>query len=306
MRRAMPRSSPAALSRLAGARRIAVLSANRQGANRHAAYWLIVLPALLMLAALYFLPLANVLLTSVTDPKPGFQNYGLLFTSASVQKTLLTTLRIAAITTFFALLLGYVVAYAMRAASTRTQRFMLVAVLLPFWISVLVRSFAWIALLGTQGPLNSALVAWGIVDEPVALVRNETGVLIGMVHIMVPYAVLTLYASMRGIDVGLVAAARSLGASRFQAFRMVFLPLTVPGLIGAGTLVFILSLGFYVTPTLLGGGKVLMIAEYVAVQINDTLRWGLGTMLAATLMIAVLGSLWALSRVVDVKKLFGA
>ena len=278
---------------------------NRQGANRHTAYWLVVLPALLMLVLLYFVPLGNVLLTSVTDPKPGLDNYGLLFTSASVQRSLLTTLRIAAITTVFALLLGYVVAYAMRAASTRTQRLMLVLVLLPFWISILVRSFAWIALLGTQGPVNSALVAWGLVDEPVSLVRNETGVLIGMIHVMVPYAVLTLYANMRGIDAGLVAAARSLGASRWQAFRMVFLPLTAPGLIGAGMLVFILSLGFYITPALLGGGKVLMIAEYVAVQINDTLRWGLGTMLAATLMISVLGTLWVLSRVIDVKRLFG-
>ncbi len=280
-------------------------SANKPGSSKHTAYWLVVLPALLMLVLLYFVPLGNVLLTSVTDPKPGLDNYGLLFTSASVQRSLLTTLRIAAITTVFALLLGYVVAYAMRAASTRTQRLMLVLVLLPFWISILVRSFAWIALLGTQGPVNSALVAWGLVDEPVSLVRNETGVLIGMIHVMVPYAVLTLYANMRGIDAGLVAAARSLGASRWQAFRMVFLPLTAPGLIGAGLLVFILSLGFYITPALLGGGKVLMIAEYVAVQINDTLRWGLGTMLAATLMISVLGTLWVLSRVVDVKRLFG-
>lgn len=279
---------------------------NKRAANRHGVYWLVVLPALLMLLVLYIVPLGQVLLTSVTDPRPGLQNYGLLFTSASVQKSLLTTVRIAAITTFFALLLGYVVAYAMRGAHTRTQRLMLVLVLLPFWISILVRSFAWIALLGTQGPLNSALMAWGLVDEPVALVRNETGVLIGMIHVMVPYAVLTLYANMRGIDAGLVSAARSLGASRWQAFRMVFLPLTTPGLIGAGLLVFILSLGFYITPALLGGGKVLMIAEYVAVQINDTLRWGLGTMLATTLMIAVLGVLWALSRVVDVKRLFGA
>lgn len=274
--------------------------------RRHGAYWLIVLPAVLMLLVLYLVPLGQVLLTSVTDPRPGLQNYQLLFTSTSVQKSMLTTVRIAAVTTFFALLLGYVVAYAMRTASTRTQRLMLVGVLLPFWISVLVRSFAWIALLGTQGPLNAALMARGIVDEPVALVRNETGVLIGMVHVMVPYAVLTLYANMRGIDGGLVSAARSLGASRFQAFRMVFFPLTAPGLVGAGLLVFILSLGFYITPALLGGGKVLMIAEYVAVQINDTLRWGLGTMLAATLMIAVLGTLWALSRVIDVKRLFGA
>lgn len=275
-------------------------------ASANRVYWLIVLPALLMLVALYLVPLANVLVTSVTDPKPGLGNYGLLFTSTSVQKALLTTLRIAAITTFMALLLGYLVAYAMRAASTERQRLMLFCVLLPFWISVLVRSFAWIALLGTQGPVNAFLVGSGLIAEPLALVRNETGVLIGMVHVMLPYAILTLYANMRGIDAGLVAAARSLGASRLQAFRMVFLPLTRPGLIGAGTLVFILSLGFYVTPALLGGGKVLMIAEYVAVQINDTLRWGLGTMLATTLMIAVLGALWALSRVVDVKRLFGA
>jgi putative spermidine/putrescine transport system permease protein len=274
--------------------------------SAHAVYWLLVLPAVLMLVTLYLVPLANVLLTSVTDPKPGLGNYALLFTSSSVQRALVTTLRIAAITTVVALVLGYVVAYAMRAASTQRQRIMLFCVLLPFWISILVRSFAWIALLGSQGPLNTTLLGWGLIDEPLGVVRNETGVLIGMIHVMLPYAILTLYANMRGIDVGLVAAARSLGASRFQAFRMVFLPLTAPGLIGAGTLVFILSLGFYVTPALLGGGKVLMIAEYVAVQINDTLRWGLGTMLATTLMISVLGALWALSRVIDVKKLFGA
>ena len=269
-------------------------------------YWLIVLPALIMLVAIYFVPLGNVLLTSVREPKPGFANYELLFTSASVQKTLMTTARIAAITTAFALLLGYAVAYAMRAATSQRQRLMLFCVLLPFWISVLVRSFAWLTILGPQGPINAALQGLGLTDEPVQLARNETGVLIAMVHVMLPYAILTLYANMRGIDAGLVAAARSLGASRFQAFRMVFLPLTRPGLIGAGTLVFILSLGFYVTPAILGGGRVLMVAQYTAIQINETSRWGLGTMLAASLMIAVVGALWALSRVIDVKRLFGA
>ncbi|MBL6616808.1 MAG: ABC transporter permease [Reyranella sp.] len=299
-------SSPAAPSRSAGGRRIAVPSLAEPGRSGRTAYWLIMLPAVIMLLLIYLVPLGDVLLTSVTDPRPGLDNYAMLFTSSSVQKALLTTLRIAAITTAAALLMGYLVAYAMRAASSRKQRIMLFCVLLPFWISVLVRSFAWLTLLRGSGPVNNLLVGLGLIDEPLALVRNETGVLIGMIHVMLPYAILTLYANMRGIDVGLVAAARSLGASRLQAFRMVFLPLTRPGLIGAGTLVFILSLGFYVTPALLGGGKVLMIAEYVAVQINDTLRWGLGTMLAATLMIAVLGALWALSRVVDVRRLFGA
>jgi putative spermidine/putrescine transport system permease protein len=183
---------------------------------------------------------------------------------------------------------------------------MLFCVLLPFWISVLVRSFAWLTILGPQGPINATLQGLGLTDEPVQLARNETGVLIAMVHVMLPYAILTLYANMRGIDAGLVSAARSLGASRFQAFRMVFLPLTRPGMIGAATLVFILSLGFYVTPAILGGGRVLMVAQYTAIQISETSRWGLGTMLAATLMIAVLGAMWALSRVIDVKRLFGA
>jgi putative spermidine/putrescine transport system permease protein len=283
-------------------RRIAVLSPARD-INR--IYWLILLPALLMLVVLYFVPLGNVLLTSVTDPKPGLGNYGLLFTSSAVQKTLMTTVRIAAITTALALLLGYAVAYAMRAATSQKQRVMLFCVLLPFWISVLVRSFAWLTILGPRGPLNAALMGLGLTDEPLALSRNETGVLIAMVHVMLPYAILTLYANMRGIDAGLVSAARSLGASRFQAFRMVFLPATRPGLIGAGSLVFILSLGFYVTPAILGGGRVLMVAQYTALQINETMRWGLGTMLAGTLMIAVLGTLWALSRVIDVKRLFG-
>lgn len=273
------------------------------GINR--VYWLIVLPALLMLLALYFVPLGNVLVTSVTDPRPGLGNYELLFTSAAIQKTLTTTARIACVTTFFAVVLGYAVAYAMRAATSKRQRLMLFCVLLPFWISVLVRSFAWLTILGPQGPINAALMGLGLVDEPVALTRNETGVLISMVHVMLPYAILTLYANMRGIDAGLVSAARSLGASRFQAFRMVFLPLSRPGVIGAATLVFILSLGFYVTPALLGGGKVMMVAQYTAFQINETMRWGLGTMLAAALMIAVLGTLWALSRVIDVKRLFG-
>src|SRR5258708_15941923 len=166
---ARSRSSQGRRSRSAGGRRIAVLSP-----VRHSAYWLIMLPALVMLVVLYFVPRGNVLLTSVTDPKPGLGNYGLLFTSSSVHRTLVTTLRIAAITTVFALLLGYVVAYAMRAATSRRQRLMLFAVLLPFWISLLVRSFASIPPFGTPRPPTHALFGMGLIDEPLTLVRNET------------------------------------------------------------------------------------------------------------------------------------
>jgi putative spermidine/putrescine transport system permease protein len=127
-----------------------------------------------------------------------------------------------------------------------------------------------------------------------------------MVHYMAPMAVLTLYVNMQGIDRRLVAAARGLGASRREAFLRVFLPLSLPGIVAAGILVFIFSLGFYITPAILGGGKTLMVAEYISVMITETLNWGTGTMMASTLMIAVLALLAILSRVVDLRRLFGA
>jgi putative spermidine/putrescine transport system permease protein len=146
----------------------------------------------------------------------------------------------------------------------------------------------------------------GVIAQPLDLLWNELAVCIGMVHYMVPYAVLPLYANMRDIDPRLIAAARGLGATGSQAFRRVFLPLSLPGIVGAGVLVFIFSLGFFVTPAILGGGKTLMIAEYIRVQIMDLLHWGVGTMLSTALIAAVLLALGLLGRVVDLRKLLGA
>jgi len=170
---------------------------------------------------------------------------------------------------------------------------------------VLVRAFAWVTLLRRQGLINEALMGAGLIDEPLRLIWNEFGIAVGMVHYMIPYAVLPLYASMRDIDPRLVPAARGLGASRFEAFRRVFLPLTRPGIIAATVLVFIFSLGFYVTPAILGGGRTLMIAEYIKLQILDLIRWGLGTMMASTLLAAIVLLLWVMSRIVDIRRVFG-
>jgi putative spermidine/putrescine transport system permease protein len=229
-----------------------------------------------------------------------------LFTSESVQRVLWTTARISLITTAITMLLGYVVAYAMVHATAGQLRWLTFFVLLPLWISVLVRAFAWVTLLRSNGLINTALLQLGLIGEPIALLRNEIGVMIGMVHYMIPFAVLPLYANMRGIDLRLVAAARGLGASAWQAFARVFLPLSMPGIVGAGVLVFIFSLGFYVTPAILGGGRVLLVSEYIGVQILNTIRWGLATMLASTLLVCVLLLLAALSRLVDLRNLFGA
>lgn len=271
-----------------------------------AGWWLLLLPALLLVVVFYVAPILQVLTISVTEPEPGLGNYERLFTSPAVQRVILTTLRICVITTVFALLLGYAIAYAITLASPRARSWWILAVLVPLWISVLVRAFAWVTLLRRQGLVNNTLLELGVIPEPLPLVWNEFGIIVGMVHYMVPFAVLPMLASMREIDPRLLAAARGLGASRGEVFRRVFLPLSMPGVIAAGVLVFIFSLGFYITPAILGGGKTLMVAEWIGLQILDLIRWGLGTMMATMLVIAILLTLAVFSRIVDLRRIFGA
>ena len=269
-------------------------------------WWALILPAFLLMTAFYVAPILQVLAISFTEPQPGLGNYERLLTSESVQRVIGTTLRIGVITTIIALVLGYALAYRIALSGPRAQRWWLLAVLLPLWISVLVRAFAWVTLLRRQGLVNQGLQAAGIIEAPLALVWNEFGIVIGMVHYMVPYAVLPILASMREIDPRLLAAARGLGASRRTAFLRVFLPLSAPGLVAAGVLVFIFSLGFYITPAILGGGKTLMAAEWIKLQILDIIRWGLGTMLATVMVVAILVTLGIFSRIVDLRRMFGA
>ncbi len=269
-------------------------------------WWLLILPALLLLLAFYVAPIVQVLAVSVTEPEMGLGNYERIFTSGSVQRVILTTLRICLITTVFALLLGYGIAYAITLASPRMKGWWILAVLVPLWISVLVRAFAWVTLLRRQGLINNTLMESGLISEPLPLVWNEFGIIVGMVHYMVPFAVLPMLSSMREIDPRLLAAARGLGASRGDTFRRVFLPLSMPGVIAAGVLVFIFSLGFYITPAILGGGKTLMVAEWISLQILDLIRWGLGTMMATMLVLAILVTLAVFSRIVDLRRIFGS
>lgn len=271
-----------------------------------AIYWMLALLPLAVLSVFYLYPLFQVLKISFMEPEPGLGNYARLLGSSAVWRVVGTTAWICTITSALTLLLGYLLAYCILHVSGRWQTWMMFAVLLSFWISILIRAFAWITLLQTRGLVNGILISLGVVDQPIPFIRNELGVVIGMVHYMVPYAVLPLLANMRTIDPRLVPAARGLGASPAQAFLRVYLPLSLPGLIGAGILVFIFSIGFYVTPALLGGGRVTMVAEYMAVQVKETLDWGLGTALASSMLAVVFLMLALLARVVKFRKLFGA
>jgi len=274
-------------------------------ASRFNPYWLLVAPAVLLVLALYVAPIANVLFLSVTDPKPGLGNYYRIFESDTVANLIIRTIRLCLITTVCSVILGYVVAYAMIHALSHVRQRMMAILLISFWISVLVRSFAWMMLLGHNGLVNNTLMASGLISDPLPLMRNEFGVLVGMTEYMVPYAILPLLANMQGIDPQLASASRSLGASRAQTFFRVYLPLTRPGIIAASLLVFITSLGFYVTPAILGGGKVQMIAEYISVQLLVTVRWGTAAMLATLMIASVLAMMYVLNRFMKLSAVFG-
>ena len=259
-----------------------------------------------LIIALYVWPVMNILWLGVSDPELGIQNYKLLFTKSSLVKILWTTIRVCLITTLFSVVIGYLIAYAMVHLVGRERNWMLTLVLISFWVSVLVRAFSWLTLLGRNGLVNAVLVGSGLVEEPISMIRNEFGVLIGMVHYMIPYAVLPLLANMQGIDHRVMDASCSLGAGPLLTFVRIYLPLTKPGVIASSLLVFIISLGFYVTPALLGGGRVLMVAEYVSVQILVTVQWGVAAMLATLLLSGVFALLYIMSRFMKIGEVFGA
>ena len=221
----------------------------------------------------------------------------------AVYRTILwRTLEIGLLVTVACLILAYPLAYKLASLREGTANLLMILVLLPFWTSLLVRSAAWIVLLQREGPINALLQRLGLIEAPLTLVFNRTGVLIAMTHVLLPFMVLPLYAVMRGIPKSHVRAALSLGAPPFTAFRRVFLPQTVPG-IGAGALlVFILALGYYITPALVGGADDQMIAYFIAFFTLQTVNWGMAAALASVLLLAVTALYLVYARVVGVDK----
>lgn len=262
------------------------------------------LPVLLIL--LYVVPFLGIASWSVTLPEPGLGNFERLATDGPALAVILRTLRICFITTAIALILGYLLAYHWVFGTARVRWLVELGILIPFWISVLVRTFGWLVLLGREGLINDALVGSGLTGEPLALVRNEIGVIVGMVHFMVPFAVLPIASSLRQMDRRLTLASRGLGARPITTFLFVVLPLSLPGIVGAATIVFVFSLGFFVTPAILGGGRTVMVAEYIYLQIFQTTNWGFGAALSLLLIVIVAGLVALVARVARLHKLAGA
>lgn len=246
-------------------------------------------------------------LRSITDPpNAGLANYQTFFASEADVRVLGNTFYIAAISTIVCLAIGYPYAYLMNIVPPRVAGLLLIAVLIPFWSSLLVRTFAWEVILRDTGVINSLLISWGIITQPLALMRNTLGVILGMSQILLPFMVLPLFAVMRRIDLEYTKAAANLGAPPFAAFRRVFLPLSLPGVVAGTLLVFVLALGFYITPTILGSPRETMISRFIADQIQQRLDWGLGSAMAVILMGLTFVALILASRVVRLRDVFGA
>lgn len=203
------------------------------------------------------------------------------------------TLTIAALTTLICVLLAFPLCAWLAGLSDRTRNLLLLLVLLPFWTATLVRTTAWMVLLQDRGVINQFLLATGLISEPLRLMYNRLGVIIAMVHVMLPFMIFPLLGSMRSVDPRLMRAAASLGARPFQAFRRVYLPQVLPGLMAGSLMVFIVTLGFYITPTLLGGPGDQMISFYIAQFTTGTLNWGLAAALSV-LLLGVTGGLYLL------------
>jgi ABC-type spermidine/putrescine transport system permease subunit I len=276
----------------------------RLGANRWA--WLIV-PALVFLVVFFLAPLIQMSARSVTEPADaGLSNYAKFFDREAYVRVLTNTFWIAVISTAVCLVIGYPFAYLMTVVPGRIAGLLAIAVLLPFWSSLLVRTFAWQVILRDTGIINRFLEGLGVISEPLPLIRTTAGVIIGMSHILLPFMVLPIWAVMRRIDPEYSRAAANLGASPASAFFRIVVPLSLPGVLAGCLLVFVLALGFYITPALLGGLRDQMISQLIVQQIQQRLDWGFGTAMSVILMAVTFGILFVASRAVRLRDVFGS
>lgn len=248
--------------------------------------WL-VLPLLLVMAVGFNLPLVGMLGQSLVGPVGDFTlvHFREVFEASAYLKVLGSTFRIALITAVLCVVLGYPLAYWLRRLAPRWQMVALTLVVIPFWISILVRTYAWIVVLGNAGIVNRSLLALGWIDEPLTFLYNELGVIIGTVNVLLPFLVLPLFAAMLKIDEQLLRAAETLGASPWTVFWRIFFPLSVPALAAGAVLVFILTLGFFITPAVLGGGRVPMVANMLDLFVNQMPNWDLASAISTVLLV---------------------
>jgi ABC-type spermidine/putrescine transport system permease subunit I len=269
---------------------------------RRAVPLLLVAPLVIFMVVFYALPVISMLLRSVNEPTWTLANYAALPDDPVFLKTFSITLNTAFIVTLATLVLGYPVALGLVRARTMAP-LILIVILLPFWTSVLVRSYAWMVLLGRHGLINEALLAAGLIERPIRLLNTPLATQIAMTHILLPYMILPIANALRQIDPSLVRAASGLGATPWRTFLQVILPLSMPGVAAGVLLVFVLSLGFYITPAMVGGPRDVTLSMLIA-QSVDQLNWAYAATLAAVLLATALALIAAAQRLPGVGNAF--
>ncbi len=248
------------------------------------------MPAFVLVFLVMLLPVLWLFGLSFLNDEGQFslENYQRLVESKSYARIFRTTFEVSILTTLICALLGYPLAYLFSQLPSKKANLLMIAVLLPFWTSLLVRTYAWLVLLQRRGVINDWGMSLGFWEEPLKLVHNLSGTLIGMVHIMLPLMILPLYGGMKTISADYTRAAANLGAGPVRVFTTVFLPLSLPGLLAGAMIVFVLCLGFFVTPSLLGGGRVIMLSMRIQTDIELFYNWGAASALGVVLLIFTL------------------
>jgi len=263
-----------------------------------------VVPCVVFLVVAYAVPVGLVFHLGLTlDGSPSLAHLSRALNDATHLRVLWATLKWSALVTALCLVLGYPVAYLLTEAGPRVFTLALACVVLPFSMSLLVRTYAWMILLGHSGPFNALLTTLGLVTKPLPLLNNLFAVVLGMVQVLLPFMILSLYSAMKTIDPAYVRAASSLGARPAQAFWRVFVPLSVPGIAAGSLLVFILSVGFFIVPAMLGGLGDVWIAQLIETQVTALLDWPLAAALALVLLVIVLAMYVVYERVLGVDRL---
>lgn len=245
----------------------------------------LLLPLLGLLLLVFFLPIVWFFYKALSESSaPLLQQIQEVVFSPDISYVLWNTNWIALVVTLLVLLIAYPIAYTLAHSRKLFFTLIIISVIVPYFTSVVVRTYSWMVILGRNGLLNQALLNLGVIDEPLNLIYNRFGVIVGMTYVLLPYLVLTLFSAMKGIDPNLLRAAHSMGASKSYTFRRIYLPLSMPGLISGCLIVFILAIGFFITPALMGGTEDVMIAMLIQREIELNLNWPLAAMLSLLLL----------------------
>ena len=262
-------------------------------------------PSFLWLGLFFMIPLGVMAWTSLASEGFSARSYLIILTSAHYGVVMMTTFKIAITVTIGALFLAYPVAYVLAISHGVIRAVLLVGIIIPYWVDAIVRSFAWLIMLGDNGLINKTLIGIGIIHQPLPLLYNFFTVVVVMVQVLLPMTIIILFGAMLRIDRTLTTAARIHGASEWRAFWTIFFPLSLPGVYGAGLLVFVISLGFYIVPALLGSPNETMIAQTIMIEAQDLLDWAVASAAGILLLIAITAILTVYNIYFNIGRLWG-